>query len=104
MKIGEVEISCGRFATITSSHISASCSVMSLFAADGFSLDYIHKIITELKELKYEPRPVRRTYIEKRNGKMRPLGIPSFKDKLIQEIIRSILEAIYEPRKGLPYV
>lgn len=65
--------------------------------ADGFSLDYIHKIITELKELKYEPRPVRRTYIEKRNGKMRPLGIPSFKDKLIQEIIRSILEAIYEP-------
>ena len=65
--------------------------------ADGFSLEYIQRIIQELKELTYEPKPVRRTYIEKRNGKLRPLGVPSFRDKLVQDAIKQILEAIYEP-------
>ena len=64
---------------------------------DGFSLEYIRKIINDLKNQTYEPKPVRRTYIPKRNGKIRPLGIPSFRDKLVQEVIREILEPIYEP-------
>lgn len=65
--------------------------------ADGFGKEYISKIIGELSAMKYEPKPVRRTYIPKRNGKMRPLGIPSFRDKVVQDVIRMYLEAIYEP-------
>ena len=65
--------------------------------ADGFSETYVHTLITELKNGSYRAKPVRRQYIQKENGKMRPLGIPSFRDKLLQEVIREILEAIYEP-------
>ncbi|HWR25666.1 MAG TPA: group II intron reverse transcriptase/maturase [Methanosarcina sp.] len=64
---------------------------------DGFNKNWIDDIIEQLKYEKYTPASVRRVYIPKKNGKMRPLGIPSFKDKLIQEVIREILEAIYEP-------
>lgn len=65
--------------------------------ADGFSQEYVSKLIEELKNLTYSPKAVRRIEIPKQNGKLRPLGIPSFKDKLVQEVIRQILEAIYEP-------
>lgn len=65
--------------------------------ADGFGVEYVQQIIAELKAQNYNPKPVRRTYRKKSNGKMRPLGIPSFKDKLVQDVIRQILEAIYEP-------
>ena len=65
--------------------------------ADGFGKEYVSQIIDELKNLIYEPKAVKRVYIPKRNGQMRPLGIPSFKDKLVQDAIRQILEAIYEP-------
>lgn len=65
--------------------------------ADGFSEIYIENIIEALKNEMYQPKPVRRTYIKKSNGKMRPLGLPVFTDKLIQEAIHMILEAIYEP-------
>lgn len=65
--------------------------------ADGFSEIYIENIIEALKNEMYQPKPVRRTYIKRSNGKMRPLGLPVFTDKLIQEAIRMILEAIYEP-------
>ena len=65
--------------------------------ADGFSKEYVQGLIEELANGTYKPKPVRREYIKKPNGKMRPLGIPSFRDKLLQEAVRSILEVIYEP-------
>ena len=65
--------------------------------ADGFSSKYVNDLIQELKNGTYQANPVRRVYIKKKNGKLRPLGIPSFKDKLLQEVVRMILEAIYEP-------
>lgn len=61
---------------------------------DAMSLDRINRIISNLKDEKYSPNPARRTYIPKKNGKMRPLGIPSIDDKLVQEAMRMILEAI----------
>ena len=63
---------------------------------DAMSLDRVNRIIENLKDERYIPTPARRTYIPKKNGKMRPLGIPSIDDKLVQEAIRMILEAIYE--------
>jgi len=65
--------------------------------ADGFSEEKINKIISVLTNETYQPKPVRRTYIQKSNGKMRPLGIPTFTDKLIQEALRMVLEAVFEP-------
>ncbi|MDM8101732.1 MULTISPECIES: reverse transcriptase domain-containing protein [Oceanobacillus] len=64
---------------------------------DGFSMERVDNLIQQLKSKKYQPHPARRTYIPKKNGKQRPLGIPSFNDKLVQEVIRLLLEAIYEP-------
>ena len=63
---------------------------------DQMSLSRIEKLIETLKDESYLPNPSRRTYIPKKNGRKRPLGIPSFDDKLLQEVIRMMLEAIYE--------
>ena len=65
--------------------------------ADGFSEDKVNNIIESLKNGTYMPKPVRRTYIKKKNGKLRPLGLPTFTDKLVQDVIRMVLQAIYEP-------
>lgn len=65
--------------------------------ADGFSDRYVKELIQQLKDGTYRANPVRREYIPKKNGKTRPLGIPSFRDKLLQEAVRMILESIYEP-------
>lgn len=65
--------------------------------ADGFGDELIEELIEKLKDESYQPKPVRRIYIPKKDGKKRPLGIPTFKDRILQEIVRMILEAIYEP-------
>ena len=63
---------------------------------DGMNLARIEKLIQSLKDESYQPQPSKRMYIPKKNGKIRPLGVPAFDDKLVQEVIRMILEAIYE--------
>jgi retron-type reverse transcriptase len=63
---------------------------------DGMSLSRIEKLIASLKDESYQPQPSRRVYIPKKNGKKRPLGIPAFNDKLVQEVTKMVLEAIYE--------
>jgi len=67
--------------------------------ADGFSEEKINEIIQSLADETYTPKPVRREYISKKRNskKKRPLGLPSFTDKLVQEVLRMILEAVYEP-------
>ena len=66
---------------------------------DGMSLDKIETIITVLRHERYRWTPVRRAYIDKKGTrKKRPLGLPTWSDKLVQEVIRLILEAYYEPQ------
>uniref|UniRef100_UPI0023305A44 reverse transcriptase/maturase family protein n=1 Tax=Aquimarina algiphila TaxID=2047982 RepID=UPI0023305A44 len=65
---------------------------------DGMSMAKIEKLIEALRFERYRWTPVRRVYIPKRNNKIRPLGLPSFSDKLLQEVIRLLLEAFYEPQ------
>lgn len=63
---------------------------------DNMSLKRIEKLIDTLKNETYQPQPSKRVYIPKKNGKKRPLGVPTFNDKLVQEVVRMVLEAIYE--------
>jgi group II intron reverse transcriptase/maturase len=65
---------------------------------DGMSVGKIERIIDALRHERYRFKPVRRTYIPKTNGKKRPLGLPSWSDKLVGEVIRLLLEAYYEPQ------
>lgn len=67
---------------------------------DGMSLQKIDKIIEKVRNERYEWTPVRRKYIKKKNNpaKKRPLGLPTWSDKLLQEVMRQILEAYYEPQ------
>ncbi len=65
---------------------------------DGMSQEKIASIIEALRCERYRWTPVRRVEIPKKNGKTRPLGIPTWSDKLLQEVMRLILEAYYEPQ------
>jgi group II intron reverse transcriptase/maturase len=66
--------------------------------ADGMATKKIEQIIGLLRNEKYRWSPARRVNIPKRGGKTRPLGVPTWSDKLLQEVIRLILEAYYEPQ------
>jgi group II intron reverse transcriptase/maturase len=65
--------------------------------ADGMSEEKIDQIIELMRHERYRFAPARRIYIPKKNGKLRPLGLPSWSDKLAGEVVRLLLEAIYEP-------
>jgi group II intron reverse transcriptase/maturase len=69
---------------------------------DGMSQEKIAKIIEAIRYERWQWTPVRRVEIPKSNGKMRPLGMPTWSDKMVQEVTRSILEAYYEPQFSAP--
>jgi group II intron reverse transcriptase/maturase len=66
--------------------------------ADGMSEGKIEQIIGLMRNERYRFSPARRIYIPKKNGRLRPLGLPSWSDKLVGEVVRLLLEAIYEPQ------
>ena len=66
--------------------------------ADGMSEEKIEQIIGLMRREKYRFAPARRVYIPKKNGKLRPLGMPAWSDKLVGEVVRLLLEAFYEPQ------
>jgi group II intron reverse transcriptase/maturase len=66
--------------------------------ADGMTMEKIEAIIDAMRHERYHFSPVRRVYIPKKSGKLRPLGLPSWSDKLVGEVVRLLLEAYYEPQ------
>ncbi len=67
---------------------------------DGFSEEEIGKIIEQMRSEHYRCKPVRESFIPKANGKLRRLGIPCPRDKIVQEVVRIILEAVYDSPHG----
>jgi nicotine oxidoreductase len=67
---------------------------------DGFSEEEIDKIIDKMRSESYQCKPVRESFIPKANGKLRRLGIPCPRDKVVQEVVRIILEAVYDSPHG----
>ncbi|MDT9698972.1 reverse transcriptase/maturase family protein, partial [Streptomyces sp. P17] len=65
--------------------------------ADGMSLEKIGRIIDALRHERFRFQPVKRVFIPKKNGKRRPLGLPPWRDKLVGEVMRLLLEAYFEP-------
>ena len=66
--------------------------------ADGMSMEKIGRIIDAIRHERYRFSPAKRIYVPKKNGKLRPLGLPTWSDKLVGEVVRLLLEAYYEPQ------
>lgn len=64
---------------------------------DGMSMEKIERLIQSLRDKTFRWHPVRRHLIPKKNGKMRQLGIPNWSDKLVQQVLKMVLESYYEP-------
>jgi RNA-directed DNA polymerase len=75
---------------------TAGCDGIDMSTFDEELDENLKQLARELKSQSFEPYPVRRVYIAKANGKLRPLGIPSIRDRIVQEALRMILEPIYE--------
>lgn len=67
-------------------------------AYDEEAEENITALVERMKRFQYKPLPVRRTYIPKINGKLRPLGIPAYEDRLVQGVMANVLSEVYEPR------
>jgi RNA-directed DNA polymerase len=76
--------------------ITAGCDGINMAIFDENLEDNLQTITEELQSETFKPMPVRRVYIPKPNGKTRPLGIPSMKDRIVQEALRMVLEPIFE--------
>ena len=64
---------------------------------DGMSQEKINAMIDLIRQERWRWTPVKRVYIPKRNGKLRPLGLPSWSSKVMQEVVRQLLDAYFEP-------
>jgi RNA-directed DNA polymerase len=75
---------------------TAGCDGVNVWEFEQDAAGNLRRLQESLKSGKFEARPVRRVYIPKPNGKVRPLGIPAFSDRVVQEAIRMVLEPIFE--------